>query len=281
MRMQNLLLFALAAVALIIFFKYREGFKWDRGFAGFRPEVSGVITEGNLEIEGNAMEDVSVKALMIKKIIDATTETIFNTKGLKMFPIETVFVQVFNTAEKVAELKQKRPDVYDAYVNFLKERDAISSGTRGGDGYEQERQSRTALVNYLEQLKRNEDYASVPDNIPATYRARFLMLETDRFYGTEVDVIAIGDEQGIKIQGITSQPLNNGGKIKAFQDVLKAGEWMPYNTIANASIPNKSALTLAENAIKEKWGDGDDGRYVETIDQMVAAEYNPDYGLDQ
>ena len=56
---------------------------------------------------------------------------------------------------------------------------------------------------------------------------------------------------------------------------------MPYNTIANASIPNKSALTLAENAIKEKWGDGDDGRYVETIDQMVAAEYNPDYGLDQ
>jgi len=118
--MQNLLLIALAVFALLLFFKYREGFKWDRGFAGFRPEVSGVITEGNLEIEGNAMEDVSVKALMIKKIIDATTETIFNTKGLKMFPIETVFVQVFNTAEKVAELKQKRPDVYDAYVNFLK-----------------------------------------------------------------------------------------------------------------------------------------------------------------
>jgi len=43
----------------------REGLRWDRGFAGFRPAVSGVITEGNLEITGNPVEDVAVKAMMI------------------------------------------------------------------------------------------------------------------------------------------------------------------------------------------------------------------------
>ena len=127
--------------------------------------------------------------------------------------------------------------------------------TRGGDGTQQEELARASLISYLETLKRDQDYNTVPDNVPATYRCRFLLLETERFYGTEVDVIAIGDEDGIEIQGITSQPLKDGDKIKAFQDTIRVGEWLPYDTIANANVPNKSALALAEQAIKEKWGE--------------------------
>jgi hypothetical protein len=255
MRMQTKIFIALAvAVTLFVFMNRREGLKWDRGFAGFRPEVSGVITEGDLEITGNPVEDVSVKAFMIKKILDATTKEIFDTNGLTMFPIETIFIQVFNSPDKLKQLKQNRPDVYDAYIEFLKARDDNTKYVRNGNGTEQEQLARTALTNYLNQLKRDQDYATVPDNVPATYRCRFLLLETNRFYGTEVDVIAIGDESDIKIQGITSQPLNNNDSIKAFENKLKAGEWMPYDTIANSNVPNKSALALAEKAIKDKWG---------------------------
>jgi len=255
----------------------REGLRWDRGFAGFRPAVTGVITEGNLEITGNPVEDVSIKAFMIKKILDATVNEIFNTQGLKMFPIETIFIQVFDSPDKISELKQKRPDVYDSYVEFLQARDKNALLTRDGDGTDQEQLARTALINYLDQLKRDQNYSTVPDNVPATYRCRFLLLETERFYGTEVDVIAIGDEDGIKIQGITSQPLKNGEKIKAFQDTLTAGEWMPYDTIANSNVPNKSALALVDKAIKDKWGDGEDMRYSKTV--SAATEWlanNPD-----
>jgi len=244
----------------------REGLRWDRGFAGFRPAVTGVITEGNLEITGNPVEDVSIKAFMIKKILDATVNEIFNTQGLKMFPIETIFIQVFDSPDKISELKQKRPDVYDSYVEFLQARDKNALLTRDGDGTVQEQLARTALINYLDQLKRDQNYSAVPDNVPATYRCRFLLLETERFYGTEVDVIAIGDGDGIKIQGITSQPLKNGENIKAFQDTLKAGEWMPYDTIANSyNVVNKSALALVDKAIKDKWGEGEDTRYTTTI----------------
>jgi hypothetical protein len=255
MRMQTIF-FVMVAVAIVGYlFVNREGLRWDRGFAGFRPEVSGVITEGNLEITGNPVEDVSVKALMIKKILDATTNEIFDTNGLKMFPIETVFIQVFNSPDKINELKQKRPDVYDAYIEFLQAREKDPALARDRNGTQQEQLSRTALTNYLEQLKRDQNYATVPDNVPATYRCRFLLLETERFYGTEVDVIAIGDESGIKIQGITSQPMNKNDSIKAFEDKLKAGEWMPYDTIVDSNMPDKSALKLAENAIKNKWGE--------------------------
>jgi len=265
MRMQTIFFIVLAVAIVGYLVMNREGLRWDRGFAGFRPAVTGVITEGNLEITGNPVDDVAVKAMMIKKILDATTEEIFRTKGLKMFPIETVFIQVFDSPDKIKELKQKRPDVYDAYVKFLQARDEDAVLTRNGDGTDQEQLARAALISYLEQLKRDQDYATVPDNVPATYRCRFLLLETERFYGTEVDVIAIGDEDGIKIQGITSQPLKNGDKIKAFQNQLQVGEWLPYDTIANANVPNKSALALAEKAIKDKWGDGEDKRYSETV----------------
>ena len=256
MRMQTIFFIALAVAIVLFIVKNREGLRWDRGFAGFRPAVTGVITEGNLEIAGNPVEDVAIKAMMIKKIVDATTEEIFRTKGLKMFPIETVFIQVFDSPDKIKELKQNRPDVYQAYVKFLQARDKDAVLTRNGDGTDQEQLARAALISYLDQLKRDQDYATVPDNVPATYRCRFLLLETERFYGTEVDVIAIGDETGIKIQGITSQPLKDGNKLRAFQDTLKAGEWMPYDTIANANVPNKSALSLVDKAIKSKWGDG-------------------------
>ena len=279
MRMQTIFFIALAVAIVLFIVKNREGLRWDRGFAGFRPAVTGVITEGNLEIAGNPVEDVAIKAMMIKKIVDATTEEIFRTKGLKMFPIETVFIQVFDSPDKIKELKQNRPDVYQAYVKFLQARDKDAVLTRNGDGTDQEQLARAALISYLDQLKRDQDYATVPDNVPATYRCRFLLLETERFYGTEVDVIAIGDETGIKIQGITSQPLKDGNKLRAFQDTLKAGEWMPYDTIANANVPNKSALALAEKAIKDKWGDGDDQRYLNTIDQIVANKYDENYGL--
>ena len=279
MRMQTIFFIVLAVAIVGYLVMNREGLRWDRGFAGFRPAVTGVITEGDLEITGNPVEDVAVKAMMIKKILDATTEEIFRTKGLKMFPIETVFIQVFDTPNKIKELKQKRPDVYEAYVKFLQARDKDAVLTRNGDGNEQEQFARSSLINYLETLKRDQDYNTVPDNVPATYRCRFLLLETERFYGTEVDVIAIGDETGIKIQGITSQPLKNGDKIKAFQNQLQVGEWLPYDTIANANVPNKSALTLAEKAIKDKWGDGDDQRYLNTIDQIVSNKYDENYGL--
>jgi len=266
MRMQTIFFIALAVAIVLYVVKNREGLRWDRGFAGFRPAVSGVITEGNLEIMGNPVEDVSIKALMIKKILDATVQEIYNKNGLKMFPIETVFIQVFDSPDKIKELKQKRPDVYDAYVKFLQARDKDAVLTRGGDGTAQEELARASLISYLDTLKRDQDYTTVPDNVPATYRCRFLLLETERFYGTEVDVIAIGDETGIKIQGITSQPLKDGEPIKAFKDTLKAGEWMPYDTIANANVPNKSALALVDKAIKAKWGDGDDQRYLDTIE---------------
>ena len=277
MRMQTIFFIALAVAIVGYLVMNREGLRWDRGFAGFRPAVTGVITEGNLEISGNPVEDVAVKALMIKKILDATVDEIFRTKGLKMFPIETIFIQVFDSPDKIKELKQNRPDVYEAYVKFLQARDKDAVLTRNGDGTEQEKLARSALVSYLDQLKRDQNYNTVPDNVPATYRCRFLLLETERFYGTEVDVIAIGDENGIKIQGITSQPLKDGEPIKAFQDKLKVGEWMPYDTIANANVPNKSALALVDKAIKEKWGDGEDKRYTET--ERIAQEWlaaNPD-----
>jgi hypothetical protein len=264
--MQTIFFIVLAVAIVGYLVMNREGLRWDRGFAGFRPAVTGVITEGNLEISGNPVEDVAVKALMIKKIVDATVDEIFRTKGLKMFPIETIFIQVFDSPDKIKELKQNRPDVYEAYVKFLQARDKDAVLTRNGDGTEQEQLARSALVSYLDTLKRDQDYNTVPDNVPATYRCRFLLLETERFYGTEVDVIAIGDENGIKIQGITSQPLKDGEPIKAFRNQLQVGEWMPYDTIANANVPNKSAMALVDKAIKAKWGDGDDKRYIETIE---------------
>ena len=266
MRMQTIFFIVLAVAIVGYLVMNREGLRWDRGFAGFRPAVTGVITEGNLEISGNPVEDVAVKALMIKKIVDATVDEIFRTKGLKMFPIETIFIQVFDSPDKIKELKQNRPDVYEAYVKFLQARDKDAVLTRNGDGTEQEQLARSALVSYLDTLKRDQNYNTVPDNVPATYRCRFLLLETERFYGTEVDVIAIGDENGIKIQGITSQPLKDGEPIKAFRNQLQVGEWMPYDTIANANVPNKSAMALVDKAIKAKWGDGDDKRYIETIE---------------
>jgi len=275
--MQTIFIIVLVVAIVGYLVMNREGLRWDRGFAGFRPAVTGVITEGNLDITGNPVEDVAVKALMIKKILDATTKEIFDTKGLKMFPIETIFIQVFDSPDKIKELKQKRPDVYQSYVEFLQARDKSALLTRGGDGTEQEQLSRAALISYLDTLKRDQDYNTVPDNVPATYRCRFMLLETERFYGTEVDVIAIGDEQGIKIQGITSQPLKDGSKIKAFQDQLRVGEWMSYDTIANANVPNKSAMALVDKAVKEKWGDGEDQRYINTIEASTEwLANNPD-----
>ena len=268
MRTQTILLIFMV-IAIVGFFvvRNREGLKWDRGFAGFRPAVSGVITEGSLDIEGSPIVDVSVKALMIQKIATETAKKIRETNGLSMFPIETVFIQVFNTPESIGKLKENRPDVYNAYVDYLQAREKDVLDTSDANGSSQIT-IRSSLINYLDALKRDQDYASPPEGVPMTYRARFLMLDAERFYGSEIDVIAIGDGKGVTIQGITSQPLLNGDeRIKPFQDTIKAGEWEPYNTIANTNIPNKSGLALVENAIKEKWGDGEDKRY----DNIVAA----------
>jgi len=253
MRTQTILLIVLA-VAIGGFFiaRNREGLKWDRGFAGFRPAVSGVITEGSLDIEGSPVVDVSIKAMMIQKIATETAQKILDTNGLKMFPIETVFIQVFNTPESIGKLKESRPDVYDAYIKYLQSRQTQDLEPTADEN----KKVRSSLINYLEALKRDQDYASPPDGVPMTYRARFLMLETDRFYGSELDVIAIGDGKDVTIQGITTQPLMNGDeRIKPFQDTIRVGDWESYNTIANANIPNKSALALAEKAITDKWGE--------------------------
>ena len=274
MRTQTILLIVLA-VAIVGFFiaRNREGLKWDRGFAGFRPAVSGVITEGSLDIEGNPIVDISVKTIMIQKIATETAKMILDTNGLKMFPIETVFIQVFNTPESIGKLKENRPDVYSAYVKYLQAREKDVTVEDSS-----QITTRSSLINYLEALKRDQDYASPPDDVPMTYRARFLMLDTERFYGSELDVIAIGDGNDVTIQGITSQPLLNGDeRIKPYQDTIRAGDWEPYNTIANANVPNKSALALVDKAIKEKWGSDEDKRYSKT--ERIAQEWlaaNPD-----
>jgi len=253
MRTQTILLILLAvAIGGFFIMRNREGLKWDRGFAGFRPAVSGVITEGSLDIEGSPVVDVSIKAMMIQKIATETAKKILDTKGLEMFPIETVFIQVFNTPESIGKLKENRPDVYNAYVDYLQARQTQDLEPTADEN----KKIRSSLINYLDALKRDQDYAAPPDGVPMTYRARFLMLDTNRFYGSELDVIAIGDGNDVIIQGITTQPLMNGDeRIKPFQDTIRAGDWEPYNTIANANIPNKSALELAENAIKDKWGE--------------------------
>ena len=107
-----------------------------------------------------------------------------------------------------------------------------------------------------------------------TYRARFLMLDTNRFYGSELDVIAIGDGNDVTIQGITTQPLMNGDeRIKPFQDTIRAGDWEPYNNIANINVPNKSALALAEKAIKDKWGE--DFQTYESTAVTDVGQFNP------
>jgi len=253
MRTQTILLILLAvAIGGFFIMRNREGLKWDRGFAGFRPAVSGVITEGSLDIEGSPVVDVSIKAMMIQKIATETAKKILDTKGLEMFPIETVFIQVFNTPESIGKHKENRPDVYNAYVDYLQARQTQDLEPTADEN----KKIRSSLINYLDALKRDQDYAAPPDGVPMTYRARFLMLDTNRFYGSELDVIAIGDGNDVIIQGITTQPLMNGDeRIKPFQDTIRAGDWEPYNTIANANIPNKSALELAENAIKDKWGE--------------------------
>ena len=271
MRTQTILLIVLA-VAIVGFFiaRNREGLKWDRGFAGFRPAVSGVITEGSLDIEGSPVVDVSIKAMMIQKIATETAKKIFDTKGLSMFPIETVFIQVFNTPESIGKLKENRPDVYDAYIKYLQTRQTQDLEPTEDDN----KKVRSSLISYLDTLKRDQDYASPPDGVPMTYRARFLMLDTTRFYGSELDVIAIGDGKDVTIQGITTQPLMNGDeRIKPFQDTIRAGDWEPYNTIANANAPTKSALELAEKAIKDKWGE--DFQTYETTATADVGQFNP------
>ena len=273
MRTQTILLILLAAaIGGFFIMRNREGLKWDRGFAGFRPAVSGVITEGSLDIEGSPIIDVSVKAMMIQKIATETAKKILDTKGMAMFPIETVFIQVFNTPESIGKLKENRPDVYNAYVKYLQARE---KDVLGGSS---QITARSSLVSYLDALKRDQDYATPPDGVPMTYRARFLMLDTERFYGSELDVIAIGDGNDVTIQGITSQPLMNGDeRIKPYQDTIRAGDWEPYNTIANANVPNKSALALVDKAIEEKWGSDEDKRYMET--ERIAQAWlaaNPD-----
>ena len=271
MRTQTILLIVLA-VAIVGFFiaRNREGLMWDRGFAGFRPAVSGVITEGSLDIEGSPVVDVSVKAMMIQKIATETAKKIFDTNGLSMFPIETVFIQVFNTPESIGKLKENRPDVYDAYIKYLQTRQTQDLEPTADDN----KKVRTSLISYLDTLKRDQDYASPPDGVPMTYRARFLMLDTTRFYGSELDVIAIGDGKDVTIQGITTQPLMNGDeRIKPFQDTIRAGDWEPYNTIANANAPTKSALELAEKAIKDKWGE--DFQTYESTATTPVGQFNP------
>ena len=48
---------------------------------------------------------------------------------------------------------------------------------------------------------------------------------------------------------------------------------MPYDTIANANVPNKSALALAEQAIKDKWGE--DFQTYEATSTADVGQFNP------
>lgn len=246
MRMQTvLILLAVAAVAYFVFTS-REGLKWDRGFAGFLAATPSEINLGSMEVPGDRIDKLAVSDKVIKGLVDSVGAKLAVSQNLTVFPIETVFIEVYGSEESISKMKKERPDVYEAYIKYL---DSVQqdNASEKGNG----KQKRAALVSYLDTLK-NFEVARVPAGVPLTYRARLLLLETKRFYGIETDVVAVGDEKTMKVLGITTKTVDSSSNIQPFLDELKAGQWQPYSTIANAGFKHKGVLEMANEAIEAK-----------------------------
>lgn len=235
----------LIVLLVIILFGGKEGLRWDRGFAGFRPAVSDEINLGSMDIPGDKIGEVALSDKVIMKIVETTAKRISKDMGISVVPLETVFIEAYGSAESMDSVKKERPDVYASYIKYLEEKD------KGVIYDENKPEIRAALISYLDTIKKS-DVARVPDGVPLTYRARIMLLEVKRYYGIEVDVIAMGDDKGVKIVGVTTKTKEDEGKIQAFVDDLKAGEWMPWSDLKVAIGKNKSILDMANEAIDNK-----------------------------
>lgn len=222
----------------------REGLKWDLGFAGFNPAVSEIISEGTMDIAGEKVDEVAVPPEVLTNIAKGVVKMLREKRGLSCCPIETVFIEMYSSAASMDKVKKERPDVYKAYIKYLESR--LEKPTEDGP------EKRATMVSYLDTLKKNEGVAMIPLGVPLTYRVRMILLETKRYYGIQLDAIAMGDEKDMEIKGITTQQYDDDSVIKPFKDDLKAGDWLKYDTIANSIAPTKSLLDTVENSVKEK-----------------------------
>ena len=79
-----------------------------------------------------------------------------------------------------------------------------------------------------------------------------LLLENKRYYGLEVDAICVGNDEEMRVLGITTKTVDQNVKIQPFVDDLKAGEWVPYVDILKKSFGSSSILEKANEAIEAK-----------------------------
>jgi len=244
--MQTVLIILLVLAGAYFILSSREGLTWDRGFAGFVPAVSGEINLGSLEVPGDRLDKVAVSDKVIKKLVDGISSKIASTQNLSVFPVETVFIEVYGSKGTLDNLEKERPDVYKAYIKYLEE---IQEGNAKVS--DDSPKKRTALVSYLDTLK-NNDVARLPPGAPLTYRTRMLLLETKRYYGIEVDAICVGNGDEMRVLGITTKTVEQSVKIQPFEDELKAGEWVPYADILKKSFGSSSILDKANEAIEAK-----------------------------
>lgn len=247
-KMRILIIIVVIIITLAGYFllSNREGLKWDLGFAGFNPAVSEIITEGTMDIAGEKVDEVAVPPEVVLNIAKGVVKMLREKRGLSCCPIETVFIEMYSSAASMEKVKKERPDVYKAYIKYLESRLELPT-VDDEDG-----EKRAAMVSYLDNLKKNESVAMIPLGVPLTYRVRMILLETKRYYGIQLDAIAMGDEKDMEIKGITTQQYDDESVIKPFKDDLKAGDWLKYDTIANSIAPTKSLLDTVENSVKEK-----------------------------
>ena len=245
--MQTVLIILLVLAGAYFIFSSREGLKWDRSFAGFMPAVSGEINLGSLDVPGDRIDKVAVSDKVIKKMVDGISSKISSTQNLSVFPVETIFIEVFGTKSSIDNLEKERPDVYGAYIKYLEETQ-MDNAKKADDGSPKKRAS---LVSYMDAIK-NSDVARLPAGAPLTYRTRMLLLETKRYYGIEVDAICMGNDEEMKVVGITTKTVEQSAKIQPFVDELKAGEWVPYADILKNSFGSSSILKRANEAIEAK-----------------------------
>jgi len=245
--MQTVLIIMLVLAGAYFIFTSREGLKWDRGFAGFMPAVSGEINFGSLEVPGDRLDKLAVSDKVIKKMVDGISSKISSTQNLSVTPVETVFIEVYGTKESIDKLEKERPDVYEAYIKYLEETQK-DNATKADDGSPKKR---TSLVSYMDAIK-NNDIARLPSGAPLTYRTRMLLLENKRYYGLEVDAICVGNDEEMKVLGITTKTVDQNVKIQPFVDDLRAGEWTPYVDILKKSFGSSSILEKANEAIEAK-----------------------------
>jgi len=245
--MQTVLIIILVLVGAYFIATSREGLKWDRGFAGFMPAVSGEINLGSLEVSGDRLDKVAVSDKVIKKMVEGISNKIASAHNLTVFPIETVFIEVYGSKGSLDKLEKERPDVYKAYIKYIEE----IQESKAKEIEEERPLVRASLITYMDALK-NHDIERIPDGVPLTYRTRMLLMETKRYYGIEVDAICMGNGNEMRVVGITTKTVEQDAKIQPFVEDLKAGEWIPYSDILKKSFGNKSILDRANEIIDAK-----------------------------